>query len=99
MYDIVRIAPITRLALAQQKQIISLTNHDINKNDNVFVIVDYPSSHIQATSIVVKSNIDSGVESTEQGIQDYDIVRIAPITRLALAQQKQIISLTNHDIN
>ena len=45
--DIVRIAAIIRLALAQQKQIILLTNHDINKNDNDIDNADRASSAIQ----------------------------------------------------
>ena len=54
---------------------------------------------MQESSTTTKSNIDSAVESGNNVTQASDIVRIPSITRLALAQQKQIISLPNHDIN
>ena len=92
--DIVRIPSITRLALAQQKQIISLTNHDSNKNNNDIDNADQPPPSIQESSTAAKSNIDSAVESNNKGIQASDIVRIDPITRLALEQKK-----TNYVVN
>ena len=76
---------------------MSLTNHDINKYDNGIDSVDHPP--YKNIPLQRKINIDSVGEFDDQRMQSSDIVRIAAIIRLALAQQKQIILLTNHDIN